>query len=360
MVTPLEPSEHGGVQSQPSAASHAPRAAHLDAASPFSASATGASLARRLIESDYLVYMLAITIFVLTCILVPGFTSWSSIKSLLVLASILGIASLGQTATMVLGGIDLSIAPMLGLSSVIVGRLATAHWAFVLIALILVLVGSTAGLFSGLFSFSLRAPALLVTLAVGYVLTAVALEINRDSAGGIVPGWVESSVAVNGRTLGIPIPSIVLVWIVAVCLLMILERRLPLMRRIYAAGTNPVAANLAMINVRALWGVTFAFSGLTAVIAGVFLAGFSGGADVSVGQPYLFLTIAAVVVGGTALTGGSGGQGRTMAGAFVITNLTILLLGLNISQNYQEVILGALICGVVAIHGREPHVSSRV
>jgi ribose transport system permease protein len=359
-MSPLEPTEQGGAQGQPSAAVRAPEGVRVDPVSTVPWLATVVLPVRRLIESDYLVYVLAVTIFALTCILVPGFTSWSSVKSLLVLTSILGIASLGQTATMIIGGIDLSIAPMLGLSSVIVGRLATAHWAFALIAVVLLLVGATAGLFSGLFSFRLRAPALLVTLAVGYILSAAALEINRDSAGGIVPGWVESSVAVNGHTLGLPVPSIVVVWLVAVCLLIVLERRLPLMRRIYAAGTNPVAARLAMINVRALWGVTFAFSGVAAVVAGVFLAGFSGGADVSVGQPYLFLTIAAVVVGGTTLTGGRGGQGRTMAGAFVITNLTILLLGLNVSQNYQEVILGALICGVVAIHGREAHVSSRV
>jgi ribose transport system permease protein len=308
----------------------------------------------------YLVYVMALAVFGVSCLVVPGFTSTNSIRSLLVLTSILGIASLGQTTTVIVGGIDLSIAPMLGLSSVLVGRLATAHWSFGLIALVLVALGAGVGAFSGVFSHALRAPALVVTLAVGYLLSAAALEVNRGSAGGVVPSWISSSIAVNGKTLGLPVPSIVVVWVVAVLVLVVLERRLPLFRRLYAAGMNPRAAKFALVKVRSVWALAFAFSGLSAVAGGVFLAGFSGGADVSVGDPYLFLTIAAVVVGGTPITGGRGSEGRTMAGAFVITTLTTLLLGLNISSNYQQVMLGGLIIAVVALYGRDRHVGTTV
>jgi ribose transport system permease protein len=313
----------------------------------------------RLVER-YLVYLMALAVFGVSCVVVPDFTSTDSIRSLLVLTSILGIASLGQTTTIIVGGIDLSIAPMLGLSSVLIGRLATAHWSFALIAAILVLLGAGIGAFSGLFSYALRAPALIVTLAVGYLLSAAALEVNRGQAGGIVPSWISSSIAVNGKTFGLPVPSVVVVWVAATAVLVVLEKRLPLFRRLYASGMNPRAAQFALVRVRTVWALAFAFSGLAAVAAGVFLAGFSGGADVSVGDPYLFLTIAAVVVGGTPITGGRGSEARTMAGAFLITTLTTLLLGLNIGSNDQQVLLGGLIIGVVALYGRESHVRTRV
>ena len=90
------------------------------------------------------------------------------------------------------------------------------------------------------------------------------------------------------------------------------------------------------------------------------LAGFSGAADPTVGAAYLFTTVAAVVVGGTPLTGGRGGYARTIAGCFVVTELSTLLVGLGLDQAAQQICLGFLIVALVALYGRETHVGLRI
>jgi ribose transport system permease protein len=109
-----------------------------------------------------------------------------------------------------------------------------------------------------------------------------------------------------------------------------------------------------------VWAATFAASAGCAAIAGILLAGFSGGADASVGQPYLFQTVATVVVGGTALLGGSGSYGRTFAGTLIITELTTILIGLGYSDRVQQIMLGVRIVLLVALYGRDAHVRNQI
>ena len=109
-----------------------------------------------------------------------------------------------------------------------------------------------------------------------------------------------------------------------------------------------------------VWMVVYAISAFLAATTGILLAGFSGAADPTVGTTYLFTTVAAVVVGGTPLTGGRGGYLRTMAGCLVVTELSTLLVGLGLDQAAQQICLGFLIVALVAIYGREPHVSMRI
>jgi ribose transport system permease protein len=109
-----------------------------------------------------------------------------------------------------------------------------------------------------------------------------------------------------------------------------------------------------------VWMAVYALSAALAAVTGMLLAGFSGAADPTVGAAYLFTTVAAVVVGGTSLTGGRGGYARTIAGSLVVTELSTLLIGFNLDQAAQQICLGLLIVGLVAIYGREPHLSLRV
>jgi ribose transport system permease protein len=315
--------------------------------------------ARRLV-TRYGVYIFAVIVFLLACLLMPGFLTVSSIKSLLVLSSILGVASIGQTVAIIVGGLDLSVASVIGLSSVMLAVLSAKGWPFVATAGAIVLAAVVVGALNGYISYRLRAPALVVTLAVGSVVTGITMTLNRGSAGGTVPEWITRSVSTNATTLGVPVPPVVVAWIALTAVLVVMQRRSPSFRRIYATGMNPEAARLSLVRLPVVWAGAFAVSALAAAVAGVFLGGFSGGANIDVGEPYLFLTIAAVVVGGTSLLGGRGGVGRTMAGAFVISTLTTLLLGVGVGSNVQQVLLGSLIVLLVFLYGRESHVRTRI
>jgi ribose transport system permease protein len=108
-----------------------------------------------------------------------------------------------------------------------------------------------------------------------------------------------------------------------------------------------------------IWTATYALSALFAAIAGVLLLGFTGSAYGDVGQPYLFQTIAAVVIGGTTLVGGRGGL-RTAVGALVLTEINMLLVGFGLSPAMVEATLGMLIVALVSLYGREPHVRTTI
>ena len=99
---------------------------------------------------------------------------------------------------------------------------------------------------------------------------------------------------------------------------------------------------------------------MMAAVTGMLLLGFSGGGFVGVGDPYLFTTIAAVVLGGTSLLGGSGGYGLTIVGVLVLQVLTSLLIGLGFSYAGQQAVFGMLIVPMVAVYARSPHVKMQI
>jgi len=108
-----------------------------------------------------------------------------------------------------------------------------------------------------------------------------------------------------------------------------------------------------------VWTLSFGLSAVFAALCGIFFLGFTEAALPTVGDPYLFLAIGAVVIGGTSLLGGKGGYGRTVIGAIVLTELTTILLGIGLPQSLEQVFLGMIIIIAVAIYGRDPHVRTR-
>ena len=131
-------------------------------------------------------------------------------------------------------------------------------------------------------------------------------------------------------------------------------------RRLYALGSNPRAARLALVDPVRTWTITFALSAGFAALAGILLLGFSGSAYAAVGAPYLFQTVAAVVIGGTVLIGGRGGYLGTVAGALCLIELTTVLVGLGLQPPLVQSTLGVAIVVLVSIYGREPHVRELV
>jgi ribose transport system permease protein len=109
-----------------------------------------------------------------------------------------------------------------------------------------------------------------------------------------------------------------------------------------------------------MWIATFALSAFFAALAGVLLLGFTGSAYGDVGQPYLFQTIAAVVVGGASLIGGRGSYLGTLAGALALTEINTLLIGLGLQPSMVQAALGAVIIVLVSIYGREPHLRTTI
>lgn len=185
------------------------------------------------------------------------------------------------------------------------------------------------------------------------------VEVSNFTIGS-VPAWLSRFSSATGTTFGIGLPPVIVMWAVVAVIVGIVLAWTKLGRRVYQTGSNPAAAGLALINTGRVWTAAFALSAASAAVVGVLLAGFSGSADATVGTQYLFTSLAAVIVGGTSITGARGDYWRTVLGALIITVLSTVLLGHGYSIGDQQIAFGLAILVVVAGYGRDVRLRDRV
>jgi ribose transport system permease protein len=305
-------------------------------------------------------YLLVPILFGVNTLVIDGYVTKPNMISLLIQASFLGLASLGQTLVVIVGGIDLAVPAVIGMGDVVATQLYGNHIAFGVVILILLAICVIIGIVNALSSVILGVHSLIITLAMGLVITGGVLTWTHGNVSGNVPDWVHTSVSVIAKTGPIPLPVVVVVWIVVAVATIAFQYLTRVGKEIYTTGSNAMAARLAGVRVTRTVCVTFVISAILAGAVGIFFAGYSGTADDTVGNPYLFETLTAVVIGGTSLLGGAGGYGRTVAGVLVLVELTDLLVGVGFGQPMQQALLGALILVIAVVYGRESHVSNRI
>lgn len=292
--------------------------------------------------------------------LIDGYSAAFSIRSMLVLATLLGVACVGQTLVVLLGGIDLSIPFVIGFANVVAAKLYGDGMPFLLVALVVAVLALAIGALNGTLSSRLGVHPLIVTLGVGTAVEGAVLLWTAGFPTGSAPDAVSTFVSIGGHAGPLPVPWVVPCFLVLVAGMGVVLQRTPFGRRLYAVGSNPDAAPLALIDPHRIRTAAYALSALFAALAGVLLLGFTGSAYGDVGQPYLFQTIAAVVIGGTTLVGGRGGLLGTVAGALVLTEINTLLIGLGLAPALVQAALGLVIIMLVSLYGREPHVRTTI
>ena len=293
-------------------------------------------------------------------LVIDGYSSPFSIRAMLVLACLLAVACVGQTLTIIIGGIDLSIPFVIGFANVVAAQLYGEGMSFALVCAIVGVLALGIGALNGAISAGLAIHPLIVTLGIGTIIQGCVLVWTRGFPSGSAPAAVTQFVSIGGSVGPVPVPWLVPCFVVLSALIIVVLNRTPYGRRLFALGSNPRAAALALIDPLRMWMITYAFSALFAAVAGVLLLGFTGSAYGDVGQPYLFQTIAAVVIGGTALVGGSGSFLGTVAGAVVLTEINTLLIGLGLRPSMVQAALGFVILLLVSLYGREAHVRNTI
>jgi ribose transport system permease protein len=290
---------------------------------------------------------------------VPGWTTRSTLMSMLVMAAVLGLAGAGQTIVVLGGGIDFSVGAFITAGGVFITELPSVDhwpvWAAIVFSLAVAVAG---GVLNGVTSQRFRIEPLVVTLGVGALLSGVLTGWVSGAVNGTPPSWTDSAVSVTTSTFGIPIPPIVSIWVVLAVTAGVVLARTRAGRSLYLNGTNPVAARRALVRTGWTWTAGFIVSAVLATFAGMLLAG-DGGGNLSAGDPYLFQALTAVIVGGT-MFGGRGDYWRTVLGALILTVVTYLLEAHNYSTGVQEMVYGLLIMIVVAFYGRERKIRDRV
>jgi ribose transport system permease protein len=157
--------------------------------------------------------------------------------------------------------------------------------------------------------------------------------------------------AVHGSLFGIP--AAVILWGVIIAIVSFVLSFTTFGRKTYAIGNNVKASYLAGINVRLVTTLLYALSGLFAALAGILLVGFGGQASLGMGDPYLFQSIAAVVIGGVYMLGGRGHYLGTAAGAITLVALVSVLLAMNMPDYGRNIIYGIVILILLLLYGRE-------
>jgi len=301
-----------------------------------------------------------VALFLWGTISLPAFAQRSSIDSMLVLASFLGIAAAGQTIVILIGGIDLSVPAIITSANLMTTLLGGKHWNFGLIVAAILGVCVVVGAVNGFLSHHFRIPPLIITLGTGSVVVGSVLAGTQASVYGSVPGWMSRSVSPVGTTAGLHVPPVVVFWAALAILIAVVLHLTVIGRRLYATGANERAARLALVRTEAVWVGAFAASAVFSGIAGILLGAWSGTGEQNIGDPYLFLSIAAVIVGGTSLVGARGDYWRTVLGALILIVLTTNLVGHSYSEATQQIILGLIILVAVGTYGRDRALRDRI
>ena len=292
---------------------------------------------------------------------IPGFLGRSSLYSTLILASFLGIAALGQTIVVLLGGIDLSVPALVTGANLVSAMLSGRHWPFAAVVAFVFAAAACIGFVNGLAAFHFRVSPLIVTLATGAMVTGLTLGWTRGGqVTGQVPAWLSKFSSPTGSLLGIGVPPVLVVWGAITIVCTVVLHLTVTGRRVFATGANVRAARLAGVATGRMWIGAFVVSALAAALVGILLTGYIGTGQAGVGDQYLFGSLAAVIVGGTSLVGARGDYLRTVIGALILTLINILLVGHGARQPTQEILIGVLILVFVGVYGRDRRVRDRV
>lgn len=285
-------------------------------------------------------------VLVLICIILAVFTdtflTLSNLTNIMRQVSPNVILACGMTIVIIIGGIDLSVGAVLAFSSFIMADVMNRTGLVLGLAAGLS-VGAALGVINGLIVARRKSMAFVVTLGT----MTIWRSFTRIYSGGLpISNFPDAFEKIaSGSFLSIPIPFWIALATVLLCKFLLEWTKFG--KYVYAIGSNTTAARNCGVNVNAIVTAAFMFSGFCAAIAGMVLTSRVGAANVQGGEGYEMDVIAAVVIGGTSLSGGRGRIFGTLAGALVMGVLRNGLNLMNVTNNWQETVMGIVIIATI-------------
>lgn len=284
-------------------------------------------------------------LYVVLSLTATGFTSAPNQMGLLRDAAMIGVVATGMTLVIVAGEIDVSIGPAVALSTVIFARAMTTFGMPAPLAILATLAcGALWGLLVGYLRAKIGVPSFIGTLGLWNILGGLAL-FTTDALPVPIPIDDPTVNLLSGMILGIPTPA----WVMLLAFVAFgyISTRTAYGRSVFAVGGNSASARLAGIGVAKVRMLIFVTTGALAALSGVLLAARLGSGNGGAAKGLEFSIIAAVVVGGTAMSGGRGSLFGTFLGVIFITLLGNGLVLLGVNSFLQQVVSGAII--VIAV-----------
>lgn len=291
---------------------------------------------------------LIIIILVIVCVLsftTNTFLSTTNIFNVIRQFSLLVIVAIGETLVLVSGGIDLSVASTIGITSIITAKAASSGLPTGISITFGLSCGAIIGLFNGLMISKVKINPFIITLGSMSISRGIALVITKAYS---IPVLNPFILGLGQGYIGIiPIPIIIMA--VVVIIMGVVYSKTIFGSNIKAIGGNEEAANISGINIQSNKIFVYLISGILASLAGIVLTG-----RLNVGQPsaatgWEMDAVAAAIVGGTTLSGGEGSVIGTLLGAILLGLLGNAMVLLRVSMYWQQIVTGAIIIGVVTL-----------
>ncbi|MEF9895309.1 MAG: ABC transporter permease [Clostridia bacterium] len=307
--------------------------------------ATQSRLKRMTARTEFSVFLGLVALCVVMSFLSEFFLKTNNLFNILNQISRYGIVSVGMALVIIAGGIDLSVGYVVGLTACLCAYFSSVlalPWVVVLV--LTLLIGAGIGMINGLLVTRVKLVPFIVTMAMGKILSGCTLLLTRGR-----PIKFASELAWLGKGYIGPIPVAVLVMFVTIVLGSIFAEKTRTGRDIYAIGNNERTAQLSGINVKRLKALTYVITGTLCALCGVIVAGNLSSADATLGVGYETDIIAAVVIGGVAMSGGEGTIWGSLIGAAIIGILKNAFVLLGISAYWQSIVIGIVIIIAVTI-----------
>lgn len=272
-------------------------------------------------------------------LLSPVFLTSMNVLSVVRQVAVIGLLAIGETLVVLTGEIDLSVGSVLALSGVVAAMAQKAGVGLLPSILLALLAGAAMGAFMGIIVAKGKVPSFVVTLGMMGVARGIGLVLTN---GFPISGFAEAYKWIGaGEVVGVPIPMILLLILTVVVALIL--RHTPFGRNLYALGGSRKAAFYSGIDVDWELIKVFALSGLFAGLGGIVLTARLDAAETVAGLGYELSAIAAVVIGGASLSGGTGTVYGTLLGTLFIGVIANGLTLLAVSSYWQQIVQGAII-----------------
>lgn len=288
---------------------------------------------------SYSLYLAFLVIFIVFSLLNENFLSINNVLNIIVQSSIIAIIAVGQTMVILTSGIDLSVGSIVGAVGIGIGLMMVAGVSIPVAVVTGVFMGAIFGVINGVIISYGRVPAFITTLGMMGIARGFGLAMNEGKPVAGLP--LEFEKIASASIWGIP--SFVFYTLFIYVIMFVVLERTKFGRHIYAIGGNRDAARLSGVKVKVVEMIVYLFSGLFAGLGSVLLTARLNYATPVAGNGYELDTIAAVVIGGTALSGGQGRIIGTLVGALMLGILRNGLTIVNVSSFFQQIIIGAVI-----------------
>ena len=298
--------------------------------------------------------VIAVILLIATFIINPAGFNLVAVGNILLLTILLSITAAGQTIVLIGGGMDFGVGAVMSATAILTTYTMNGENGHFLQVLVIALaIGAAVGFLNGFCAVKIGLPAMIVTMAIANIVTRMQYVLTQ----GVLSGSASQAFADSVLSkIGGVIPSIALYAAIIWPLTFFILNRSRYGKQLYLVGNNPVAARLSGIKVNKIKIISYVMSGMLAAFAGMLGAAYMSTARCQIFDDYAYDSLIAVIIGGTAFSGGIGSYEGSIAGSLVMILLSNLLTTLQLTQPIRNVTQGIIMILLLMLYNRSKSV----